>query len=245
MKTLWSLTIFAALIQCGFAETISLRVGFIGGFSGPGSVYGQPCRNGFELGRAETGRNSLQVIYEDDQFVAAKTVAAFRKLTEVDRVDVLIVLGSIPSAAVAPLAQHKQVPTFAWTGDPGVSRGRSWIVRTWSSAVAEGQKLATEAAARRYNRIALLSSADNYSRAVKDGLQAAYPGEILIAEEFPADNMDFRTILTQLKSKSLTHAGICLASGQSAALAKQGLELGLRLKTFGCETLSDAQEGRL
>lgn len=227
------------------ADKPALRVGFIGGFSGAGAVYGQPCRNGFELGINAVHGAHLKVIYEDDQFVPAKTIAAFHKLVEVDGVDVIIVLGSIPGSAVAPLIEQAKIPAIAWTGDSRISQGRSWIVRSWTNAAEEGKILAREAINRGYNRIAILSAIDNYSRAVIEGIKSGYTGDILESEEYAADVMDFRSVLAKLKAKSVSQVALCMGPGQSAAVAKQAVQLGLKIQFFGCETLNNQEESRL
>ena len=41
-----------------------IRVGFIGGFTGPGQVFGKAAQNGFELARAELGSRTINVFRE-------------------------------------------------------------------------------------------------------------------------------------------------------------------------------------
>jgi len=51
-SALFGLVIALSLSTQAFAD---LRVGFIGGFSGPGKAFGDAARNGFELAQEEFG----------------------------------------------------------------------------------------------------------------------------------------------------------------------------------------------
>jgi ABC-type branched-subunit amino acid transport system substrate-binding protein len=90
------------------------RVGLIGAFSGPAQVYGTVCKNGLEMARKDFKLDSFDLVYEDDEFSTAKTVAAFKKLVEVDKVKLVLSVGSGPSKAIAPLALRYKVPLIAW-----------------------------------------------------------------------------------------------------------------------------------
>ena len=226
----------------GFSEQ-QVKVGFIGGFSGPGKSYGDACKNGFMLGLGEPLPRNISVIFEDDQFSPAKTVASFKKLTEIDKVDLAIVLGSGPSNSIAPIAEQKKIPLIAWGSDPKIAIKRSYVFRSWVSGQAEGVKIAETAIQNKYNNVAFITVASDYARSVAEGFQKTFPhSQLRLIDEYPADSSDFKAFLLKLKSRNIEALGVCLNPGQPALIAKQAKGLGLDFKIFGCETLHDKSE---
>jgi ABC-type branched-subunit amino acid transport system substrate-binding protein len=151
MRILAALLLLAFLPALTLSECAKLKVGVITGLSGPAQVWGQSIQNGLDMGREESGCETLRFLYEDDQFVPNKTVAAFKKLVESDRVDAIIVTSSTAGNTVAPLAE---IPLFAWASDPNVARGRKFVVRTWASSEKEGRILAKRAKLNGHQRVA-------------------------------------------------------------------------------------------
>ena len=220
----------------------AVTIGFIGGFTGPGKVFGQACQNGFELGRASAGAPRLKVIYEDDQFLPAKTAAAFKKLVEVDRVAVVIVLGSSPANAVAPLAEQRKIALLAWASDDPVAAGRRYVVRTWVSGDSEGERMAREAVKRGYEQVGFIIATDDYARSVRAGFIKHFPHRLLLEEEYAPDAYDFHPVLLKAKAAGVRQLALSLHPGQSAAVARQAQELGLSLSFFGDENLHRREE---
>lgn len=221
-----------------------LRVGFIGAFSGPAREYGEASKNGFELALKDFASTALQVIYEDDQFSPAKTVAAFSKLVEVDKVNVLISIGSTPSNAIAPLADKNKIPLIAWASDTHVAKGHPYVLRSWVSGEGEGKAIAAELKVRAYKRPSLLIATSDYARSVQAGLVEALGGPAALAlnEEYEGTAQDFKLFLLKARAKESDAIGLCLNPGQSALVAKQARILGMRVNFFGCEMLHDRNE---
>ncbi len=220
-----------------------LRVGFIGPFSGPAQIYGDAPRNGFEMALENIGRDWIEVYFEDDEFLPAKTALAFQKLVNVDRVDIVICIGSTPCNAVAPLAQSKKVPLFAWASDQKVSVGRPYVIRFYPSGTDEGEKAAKEAVSRGLNSLAVVVSIDDYSDSWRQGFLKSTPtSDIIFSEEVPKDSKDFRSTILKAISKKALQFAICLSPGQSAVFSKQLKEVAPKAEILGCETLNDQGE---
>ena len=239
---------FAALIltlHMAAAESpaAKLKVGFIGSFSGPAQVYGIACRNGFELALSEGAKEGLAVSFEDDLFSPAKTVAAFKKLTQIDGVDVVIVIGSTPSNAVAPIAQRQGVPLIGWASDPKVALGRSYVIRSYPSGSAEGRQAANEALRRNLGRFALFVSQNDYTLSWRDGvLEALPPRELLIDERMTGRIGDLKPLVLKAKAAGAENFALCLDPGELGLFAKQLRELKLRGGLIGCEYFHDRDE---
>jgi ABC-type branched-subunit amino acid transport system substrate-binding protein len=221
------------------------RIGFIGGFSGPGKAFGDAARNGFELARGELGDQAITVVYEDDQFDPKKTVGAFNKLVKHDVVDLIVVLGSTPASAVAPLAERAQVPLVAWASADHVARGRRWVVRSWASAKEEGMALAHKANALGVRKVATLAYTDQYAQAVVQGFSEGYTSETVSLGEVAPTEWDFSAFALQAKNRRVDAVVVCLSVGQGAKFAKQLRQLQMTIPVLGCETLNSSSEVQL
>ncbi|MCB0360124.1 MAG: ABC transporter substrate-binding protein, partial [Bdellovibrionales bacterium] len=229
-------------------EQNTFTIGFIGSFSGPAQIYGEAARNGLELARSQLAHPAFDVIYEDDAFEPKKTVAAFKKLVDIDHVDAIVTVGSTPSNAVAPLAELRKVPLLAWASDKRVSHGRQFVVRTYPSGHSEGEALAREAVRRGLKRIALITSLNDYAHSwrtgVADTLSAG--GTIALDEETQPEVKDFRPLLLRAQQRKVDGYLVCLDPGQNGLFARQLSEFGIeRNRLGGCEYLHDKKENEV
>lgn len=233
----------APLLAQGQDSFNKLRVGVITPLSGSAQMYGTAVRNGIELALSEIKNPALEVLYEDDGFVISKSVAAFKKLSETDAVNLVISTASSPSNAIAPLAEKAKVPLLAWASDSKVSKDRAYVVRSWMSGYEEGKRIAAEAAARRYAKVAHVVSINDYPLSVRDGFINNFPAaQVVLDEEFPPDTTDFKAFLAKARKDEASGIALCLNPGASALLAKQARELGVSAAFFGCENLHSKDE---
>lgn len=227
-----------------FKSAPVLKAGFIGALSGPAAIYGIAARNGIELALSDLGDSAnIKVIYEDDAFVVADTVKAFRKLVEIDKVDVVLSLASQPSNAIAPLAEQAKVPLFAWASDSNVSKGRRYVVRTYPTGFEEGATIAKIALVEGHKKIGVFVSQNDYPLSVVKGLKAHLnPSDIALYEEITPDTTDFRSFIPKLKQKKATLLFLCLNPGMNALVAKQAYQANLKVPILGCENLNSLDE---
>lgn len=223
-----------------------LRVGVIGGFSGPYKAYGVAPKQGFELGLKDQVPAHVKAIFEDDQFSPAMTVTAFKKLLDIDQVDLVVVLSSTTAHAVVPLAEEAKIPVIAWASDPSVAIGKTFVIRAWVSAEKEGAKIAAEASQRNLSAIGLLTATSDYTKGVGDGFKQHTPaGRVVIEDEYPADAQDFKAFLLKARVRKADSFALCLNPGQSGVFAAQARSLGISVPLFGCENFHDREENRI
>jgi len=222
-------------------------IGFIGALSGPAAVYGIAARNGIEMALDELDlRDSFTVLYEDDQFEPRRTVSAFHKLAGRSDVDLIISIASTPSHAVAPLAQSRQIPLFAWASDSAVALDREFVVRTYPSGHDEGRGIAIGALKREYEKVGLVVSINDYPYSVREGFMASFPEErIVVNEDFSPDVNDFKPFLTRVRGRSIDAFFVCLNPGLSGLFSRQVRELNMSAKFFGCENFNSQDEVEL
>lgn len=219
-----------------------LKIGVVAPLSGGAHVYGEAIKNGIVLALEQLQNPQLEVVFEDDQFLPALSVTAFRKLVSQDRVDLVFSVASTPSNAVAPLAEQAGVPLIAWASDQKVSRNRKYVIRSYMSGFAEGQTIASEAKRRNLKPVATVITANDYPQSVVEGFLANFPKEdVLLSEEFLPDTEDYRSFASKARAKKIAAFFVCLNPGNSATFAKQVRAAGMQASFFGCENLNDLE----
>ena len=107
------------------AQQKTVKIGFIGTFSGAAAALGNDMRNSFEIGLDHAGRKlgglPVEVIYEDDQIKPEVGVQKTQKLIESDRVDFLVgyIWSNVLLASLKPATDSK---TFLITTNAGPSQ---------------------------------------------------------------------------------------------------------------------------
>ena len=107
------------------AQQKTVKIGFIGTFSGPAAALGNDMRNSFEVGLDHAGRKlgglPVEVIYEDDQIKPEVGVQKTQKLIESDKVDFLVgyIWSNVLLASLKPAIDSK---TFLITTNAGPSQ---------------------------------------------------------------------------------------------------------------------------
>ncbi len=220
-----------------------IKIGVISALSGPAQFYGIAMRNGIELAKEELQAKNIEVVYEDDRFITTNTVSAFKKLTEVDNVDLVISGASAPGKAVAPLAEQRKKLHLAWASDEAVSVGRKYVIRTYMSGREEGEMIAAESLKRGYQRVATIVSINDYPLSMEKGFLNSFPkNKLILSEQYPPEAGDYKTYLSKVKAKMADAIVICLNPGQLGTFAKQAKELGITAQICGCENLNNTDE---
>ncbi len=121
MKTITKLlasTLIAGTVAVGstVASAAEITVGLVAGLSGGGAQIGQWMVQGAETAieriNAQGEETTFKLVAEDTQWNAQKTVEAFNKLVSVDGASIILVGGSSPLQAVAPLADQQDIILF-------------------------------------------------------------------------------------------------------------------------------------
>src|SRR5215204_7016204 len=107
------------------AQQKTVKIGFIGTFSGPAAALGNDMRNSFEVGLDHTGRKlgglPVEVIYEDDQIKPEVGVQKTQKLIESDKVDFVVgyIWSNVLLASLKPVVDSQ---TFLISANAGPSQ---------------------------------------------------------------------------------------------------------------------------
>lgn len=214
------------------------RIGVMESLTGPGETYGTVANQSKQMAADEInaaggidGRR-LEFVVEDSKCTAADAIAAYRKLTDVDGVK--IILGTSCSAAmlgVAPLAEEDGVILFSGlASNPDIANAGDYIFRTQISDIEVGIATGNTLWADGIRTLATITETTDYAEGVWRTSVAQFEqrgGRVVAAEAYGSDIADFRTPLTKLFEAEPEALHIAPQSEFSAGtIMKQARELG-------------------
>lgn len=211
------------------------KIGVLASYTGEWGAYGQAYRHGIEM--ADVGGKAT-FIYEDDGFLPAKSVSAFRKLVDVDKISSVLVGDTVTAQAISPIALKRKISIIAWASGDRVFENNPYGLRLWTSNAKDLSFVANEVSRRGYKKLALFTSTHTYTTMWAQGLVSRFPGSEW--QDFSSMPESFQTNLVKAKNGGFDAIGVCLSSGLNGRLAKQMRELRINLPLFGCNFLEAA-----
>ena len=206
--------------------------------TGPGETYGTVSNQAKQLAvdeiNAAGGINGrmIELVVEDSKCSAQDAITAYRKLTDVDGVK--IILGTSCSGAMlgaAPLAEADGVVLFSGLAtNPDIAEAGDYIFRTAMSDAQLGIDTGNLLWADGIRTLATITEATDYAEGVRRSSVAQFEklgGEVVGAERYPSDITDFRSQLTKLFSANPDALHIAAqAEFSGGTIIKQARELG-------------------
>ena len=219
-------------------EKEPFRIGVMESVTGPGETYGTVSVQAKEMAVAEInaagGINGrmLELIVEDSKCNAQDSITAFKKLTEVD--EVKIILGTSCSGAMlgaAPLAEEAGVILFSGLAtNPDIANAGDYIFRTSMSDVQVGIDTGNAMWADGVRNLATISESTDYAEGVRRTTVDQFTkrgGQVVNEERYASDVTDFRTQLTKLLGADPDGLHIAAqAEFSGGTIVKQVRELG-------------------
>ena len=231
--------------EAGPATGEPFRIGVMQSLTGAGETYGTVAFDAMQIAvdeiNAAGGINGrpLELIVEDSKCNAEDAITAYTKLTDVDGVK--IILGTSCSGAMlgaAPLAEADGVILFSGLAtNPDLADAGDYIFRTVISdalvGVDTGNVLWTDG----IRRLATITEATDYAEGVRRGSVARFEelgGEVVAAESYASEEVDFRTALTKLLAENPDAIHIAAqAESAGGTIMKQLRELGYDGPIYG------------
>ena len=238
-KLVVSLVLLAVLVTtaCGGAED-SFKIGVMESVTGAGETYGTVAVQAKQMAvdeiNAAGGINGrmLELIVEDSKCNSADSITAYRKLTDVD--DVKIILGTSCSGAMlgaAPLAEKDGVVLFSGLAtNPDIANAGDYIFRTSMSDAQVGIDTGNVLWADGVRKLVTITEATDYAEGVRRTSVAQFKkrgGQVVGKEQYASDVTDFRTQLTKLLNEDPDALHIASQSEfAGGTIVKQVRELG-------------------
>ena len=221
------------------------RIGVMESVTGPGETYGtvavqakQMAVDEINSGGGINGR-MLELIVEDEKCNAQDSITAYRKLTDVDGVK--IILGTSCSGAMlgaAPLAEEDRVVMFSGLAtNPDIANAGDYIFRTSMSDAQVGIDTGNVLWADGVRTLATITESTDYAEGVRRTSVAQFEkrgGTIVGEERYASDVTDFRSQLTKLFNEDPDGLHIAAQSEfTGGTIVKQSRELGYDGPIYG------------
>jgi branched-chain amino acid transport system substrate-binding protein len=214
MKTLCTIIMSCLLVSLAaagaFAADEPYRIGAIFAVTGPASWLGEPQKNTVKMLEAQinaaggiNGRK-IEVIVEDNLGEEAKTVLAFKKLVDRDKVVAIIGPSRSGSAmAIKPLAERSKVPVVACAAAEAIVKPVDpWVFKTAQNDADAARSIFDKARSMGIKKMAIISSTDGFGAAGRGQLQTIAPeyGISIVADEtYGPTDTDMTAQLTKIK----------------------------------------------
>lgn len=247
--------LLASLSACGQKNegnkgtdiTHRVKVGVLTPLTGPYAWAGQRARQGIEIAQDELRAKGIETesIYEDSTCInVKKAVDSFKKVTEFDKVDVVVgpYCGS-PVYAVKPLAEKQGIIFISPWGGPLSSGGNYFsmalVLEDESDAMIEfvTERLKAKTVAIYYFQSDWgIAHFDLFSKKF-----SAAGGKIVFSGSFTGDTKDHRTELYEIKRANPDVLFVVVSGMPFGDITRQAREIGLTntiLSQFGIEDAS-------
>jgi branched-chain amino acid transport system substrate-binding protein len=199
-----------------------IKIGIMTLTSGNLAFLGENIVRSAELAKDELGySDKIQFIVEDTGKLGtgSETIAAYRKLVDVDKVQVIIDgMSSDGTMAVAPLLDKDQVVMITpLTGGENVDNAAEYLFRNGPSDIIAGTKPADDIFGTfGFEKIALITDNAEYTLDISKHFRNTFKGEIVLDEIITPDMEDYRSTISKIQSKDIDAIIINTATGLSA-----------------------------
>ena len=213
-------------------------IGAMDALTGVAESYGNPIQQAKLLAveeiNAAGGINGrmLEIVFEDSKCAAADSITAYRKLTDVDGVK--IILGTTCSGAMlgaAPLAEAEGVIMLSASAtSPDIAAAGDYIFRTAINDLQLGIDIGNTMWVDGVRNVATITESTDYAEGARRTSVARFEelgGSVVAAEAYSTDVIDFRSQLTKLINAE-PDAILLTAQGEvsGGTIVKQARELG-------------------
>ncbi len=218
--------------------------------TGVGASYGKRMKQSFELALADAQtigaghKNQMSLIVEDFQWDTAKALTAYRKLTSIDGVKIIVgITGSKNAKPVAEASKSDDVVIIdALTSSPTLTRqGGPNYFRIMASDAFAGRFNAQWASASGMKRCGILYVEDEWGASYRDQLKkylADLHAEPVVEQSSPAGSRDYRAQIARLNQAQIDVLFLILYPPDGGIFMQQARQGGLSPTVYGSDNLS-------
>ena len=207
--TLFAVTSLLLACDMGGSDDEPYRIGVMESLTGPGETYGTVANQAKQMAADEINAaggidgRMIELIVEDSKCGAQDAITAYKKLTDVD--EVKIILGTSCSGAMlgaAPLAEEDGIILFSGLAtNPDIANAGDYIFRTSMSDAQLGVDTGNLLWSDGVRNLATITESTDYAEGVRRTSVAQFEkrgGTVVAEERYASDVTDFRTQLTKL-----------------------------------------------
>lgn len=222
------------------------RVGMIFPMTGIPADYGDAMHKGMELAVSDRPDlfSEMKFIYEDAGYDPKMAVQVFKKLHEVDKVDLIYIWGVTFCKAVAPVAQQFSVPVVAQCIDKESARDRPYVIRFMNYTDQYATVLLEYLRKKNYRSYGVVLGDNAYAEELFNSFRAQLKSDekVTVIERYTSGQYEMRSTLSRIRTSSYDAIGVFLGLSQVAQFYKQRQEQGLTFPTFGTNFFESTNE---
>jgi len=216
-----------------------IKIGVILPLTGDASFIGEAAKNSAILAKESFGKtkNTYELVFEDDQADSKKTVSAFRKLVDIDKIRAVGTGFAGPGSAVAPLAEKEKIIHFSIASDLNIAKDKPFVFNHWIKPENEAGVYIKEAKRQGLKKIAMIATNQQGIIAIRDALLKEDPTIFILKDElFNPQEKDFRTAVIKAKNEGADAFIMMLLPGQLTSLVKQIKDLNINVPLTSVES---------
>jgi|GEM_PF-1024522 len=205
-KIIWSVVvILIVIVGIGFAVNISknevgsdkkIKVGVVLPLSGDYASLGESVKNSMELSYNELENKNVELIYEDGGFNSAKAVSAYKKLQDIDNVDIVVGLDSPTLEAIKPVINKTDELLLTVGNESSIEKDNVFEIIPWATALFI--ELGKVASSKNYSKVGIVYATDwALAQPIKEQFIKGLDGKSS-AEVPVSSNSDTRTEVTKM-----------------------------------------------
>lgn len=221
-------------------ESGTIKVGVILPLSGEFASYGNDCRDGILFAKASDSLN-IEYIFEDSKGDPKTAIAAYKKLTTVDKVEYVIGdMFSNTTLSLSPIAkkQHKLLvsPTAS---SKDISKDNIYALSVFPCESYES-KLVAGFTKKQYSKIGVLYEKVAAAQAMRDAYVSEFgKGQVVFDEAFESNIISFRDIVYKIKNSKCESVYLITYTNNATKLITQMKETGFSIDLVGQSALYD------
>ncbi|HYG64868.1 MAG TPA: penicillin-binding protein activator [Thermoanaerobaculia bacterium] len=221
------------------------KIGVVLALTGRGATYGQESLNGIQLAVDEineeakkNGEPQVRIVVEDSQSEGPKTVEAFRRL--IDQEKIFVAVGftlSDEALSAAPLAEQRKVILFSPSASSDdLKNAGEYVFRNRESAALHAETVA-KAAVQRFGRKTILVLHSNSANGIsyRDTFVnsvARMGSPIPVTIGYDEGKSDYRQEIEELQAKNPDAVYLVGLDKELALIVKQAYEMGFKPQLF-------------
>jgi ABC-type branched-subunit amino acid transport system substrate-binding protein len=241
---------FLAFLQPlpGWANDEKVTIGVIAPLTGAMATIGVAIKNGIELAQSDRPDlfEKVRFVFEDDQYDPKQSLAAYRKLRDLDQVSVVFGFGAVLGTILGPLADQDGVALINLNFETSPAVGRRFVVRAMNHTGQYMKAMAEHFAALKKEHFTLIQAEGQFFEAMVGSFVSAArnPDQVQILAPLNPIEMDFRASILTLKAKARANGprtiALFLTPQQILAFLKQAGELHFEADYFGTDLFETA-----
>lgn len=205
----------------------TLKIGVISILSGDYAIVGEGWRNGIILAKENYIKanpdSKIELIIEDDGFNPKTGLSAYKKLTEIDKVDVLMNASSATIDVIYNLVTKEDFPVIQG-GEQGINPEDDNVFQIMPGNILAEIELGKYTKERHPQNVALVYTNSDFMVRFAIAFKEGYGDDV---DEYKMDpaNKDLRTTVSKIMAKNPSAVVVLSVPEQGAVLMKRFFEL--------------------